>query len=303
MKKLLITSLAVTLCTAILLCISLGSLVSMSDRIESLTNTVENLRKNVEEMNSELSSMEWELTEIREAADSLLTLEDVTPGDFHPETGTVDIHLQLLPKIVTEDMELTVTLEDQTLVLTRHENIFTGVLNVDLFDEAEPVLTVTSSVGIQTQTLEAVRSCVFYKDYLPEVWRNMFGVSDGPEGKTMLDVGFCFDRSMLLPEVSADFESVTLIRHRNGQEDHRQDITKMLRETGEEGMTEYTTSFLIGLNEEVLVQVIAVDTYGYVHQMTVQCCAEENYEDTAWVQGETYQICDPAGNVLYNDSF
>lgn len=303
MKKMLIASFAVTLCMAILLGISLGSLISVSNRIESLTIMVENLCKNVEEMNSELSSMEWELNEIREAADSLLTLEDVTPGDFHPETGTVDIHLQLVPKTVTEDMELTVTVEDQTLVLSRNDNIFTGVLPVGLFDEAEPVLTVTSAVGIQTQTLESVRSCVFYKDYLPEVWRNMFGVSDGPEGKTMLDVGFCFDRSMLLPEVAADFESVTLVRQRNGQQDHRQDITKMLRETGEEGMSEYTTSFLIGQNEEVLVQVIAVDTYGYVHQMTVRCGAEENSEETAWVQEEINQICDPSGNVLYSEYY
>jgi hypothetical protein len=304
MKKWLITGLTVMLCMAILLVIGSGCLISLSNQIRSLTVTIEDLNKNVMEMYRQLSAVESELNKLYEDSNSLLAMEDVTPGDFDPQTGTVNLHLQLAPKIVTEDMELSVTMGSQKLVLTRYDTIFTGDLKVGLFEEELPVLTITSSAGVQTQSLETVSSGVFfYTDYLPQIWRNMFGVSDSSEGKTMLDVGFCFDRSMLRPDVAADFESITLIRERNGREELRQDVTKLVQETGELGMSAYATSFLIEPNEEVLVQIIAVDTYGYEHQITLRCGAQGDVEETSWLQEETMQICDSSGNVLYTDSY
>ena len=304
MKKWLITGLTAMLCMAILLVISSGCLISLSNQVQSLTVTVEDLNRNVMEMYRQLSAVESELNKLYEDSNSLLAMEDITPGDFDPQTGTVDIHLQLVPKIVTEDMELSVTMGSQKLVLTRYDNIFTGDLKVGLFEEELPVLTITSSAGVQTQPLETVSSGVFfYTDYLPQIWRNMFGVSDSPEGKTMLDVGFCFDRTMLLPGNTVDFQSVTLVRQRNNQEELRQDITKQLRENGEMGRSEYTTTFTAEQGDEVVVQLTAVDTYGYVHQLTVRCYAVGETEDAEWIQEETSRICDPSGNVLYTDSY
>lgn len=279
-------------------------------KIGTLTDDIKNLRSQNSNLDSEIQMLRNEINSVYDNVDkrlkrqaSLISGVDYTIGKPSDDMKSIQLSLTVIPKTISDDMELSVKIDGNNASLTRNGNEFTGTIDIGLFVDYDqwPLLSIKTSEGTKTEYLEDVDVSYLFSNYLPSLEADMSASSELNNGKLQVDAGFRIASHPASGNKSVTFTSFTLTEEVNGKEINRQDITDEVRKSGENYNTQYIKSFEVSHGDELKVYVIAEDSLGYIHKTLVHYWAEsENGAQAETVfGGET--IFDKNGNMLYGD--
>lgn len=273
------------------LCLLIGVLcallIIMGSRVSTLSGEIDVLRSDLAAMRSQLSSqiagISSSLRTEMEAHSRLVLTAESRFGALDPDTATVAMTVTVVPKTVTEDTSLALTVDGATVEMTRGEgNAFTVTVPVGLFDygDAYPTLAITSGGVTQTELLTEVGYVHLWAQYLPTMGADMGGRTTWSSGKLKLDHTLSLNVEEA-PVALADhgretyFTSVALVTEIDGREVSREDLTEALtspqvgRITSASLDRPYQKTLTVAEQETVKIYVIATDSLGYVHRVNV----------------------------------
>ncbi|MBE6813758.1 MAG: hypothetical protein E7523_12935 [Ruminococcaceae bacterium] len=279
-------------------------------KIATLTDDVKNLKRQNSNLDSEIQMLKNEINSIYNNVDkqlkeqaSLISGVDYNIGNPSEDMKSVQLSLTVVPKMISDDMELSVAIEGNSALLERNGNEFTGTIDVGLFVDYDqwPLLSIKTSEGTKTEYLEGVDVSYLFSDHLPALEADMSASSKLSNGKLQIDAGFRISSKPVSEKTPITFTSFILVEEVNGKEISRQDITNEVRKSGENYNTRYIKSFEVSSEDTLKVYVIAEDSLGYIHKTLVHYWIEsENGAQAETVfGGET--IFDKNGNMLYGD--
>ncbi len=218
---------------------------------------------------------------------------------------SVELLLTVVPKSISNDTQVSVTVDGKTVQLQRKGNEYEGKVDVGLFVDYDnwPLLSVTSANETKTEYLEDVDVSNLFTQYLPTLYADMFGDEQYSDGTLSVDLGFSVESKPSSAKNPVTFNSFTLVKEVNGKEISRQDITNEVRKSGENYDTRYTQKFKVARGDELRVYVIAEDSLGYIHKTLAHYWyeTEDGAQAEATLVGE--MIYDKNGNLLYGEAF
>ncbi len=257
-----------------------GKITSLADE-QQMTRSA--LEQEISYLQGQVSDLEQELSE----QNSLITAFDYELSELDPETMTSKVTLHCTPKSYGEDTEITVSMGNYEIPLTRGSGgIFTGSTDIGIFEALpeEAVVTITTGGISQTQTTDQQPYPFLCYEALP--WMDVYCA----ESEFSYTNGTC--KAELTVENSASdwFHDLTLIVRVNGTETERHDLTMQ------------TESFSFSIpseeNDSITIYATGVDEYGLTHEIFLSGWEDESY----WTEAEKFcTIYDADGNLLFDE--
>lgn len=289
---------------AVLLAFSLYKIALLSDEIDSLKSRNSNLTGDVQVLRDEINSIYDNVDKQLKKQASLISGVDFSIGNPSEDMKTVELSLTVVPKVISDDMQVSVTVEGVTAPLERNGSEFTGTIDVGLFVDYNqwPLLSIKSAGETKTEYLEDIDVSYMFSRHLPSLYADMSGGNGKlSDGTLSVDLGFSIESKPAYGNAPITFTSFTLIEEVNGKEISRQDITDEVRKSGESYNTRYVKNFKVTYGDELKVYVIAEDSLGYIHKTLAHYWleSEDGAQAEAVFGGE--MIYDKDGNLLYGD--
>ena len=286
-----------------LLVFSFFKIAELSDAVENLQRENTSLSNGIQALRDDIQSIYNNVdTKLKEQA-SLVSGVDFEIGNISEDMKSVELALTVVPKLVSDDMEVTITVDGNTVPLTRNDSEFSGSVAVGLFVDYNqwPLLSIKSAEGTKTEYLDSVDVSYLFTRHLPSLYADMSASSTLKNGSLQVDAGFSVESKPASNNSPITFVSFTLIEEVNGEEISRTDITDEVRKSGDSYNTRYIKSFEMSQKDELKIYVIAEDTLGYIHKTLAHFWIQN--EDGAVAEavfgGEL--IYDKNGNLLYGD--
>ena len=286
-----------------LLVFSFFKIAELSDAVENLQRENTSLSNGIQALRDDIQSIYNNVdTKLKEQA-SLVSGVDFEIGNISEDMKSVELALTVVPKLVSDDMEVTITVDGNTVPLTRNGSEFSGSVAVGLFVDYNqwPLLSIKSAEGTKTEYLDSVDVSYLFTRHLPSLYADMSASSTLKNGSLQVDAGFSVESKPASNNSPITFVSFTLIEEVNGEEISRTDITDEVRKSGDSYNTRYIKSFEMSQKDELKIYVIAEDTLGYIHKTLAHFWIQN--EDGAVAEavfgGEL--IYDKNGNLLYGD--
>ncbi len=285
------------------------ALIASFTKITALEHEIDNVRSHYA---SEVSMLRQEISGIYQNVDkqlkeeaSLLSNAEASFGELNVEDHTIPVTLTVVPKLITEDTAVQVSLNGRTADLTKSGNKYTGTIPVDLFTEEERLLlTITTAAGIQTQYIQDVYVAGRWPEYIPTLYHcDISGKATFTEGKYTLNASLDINSSPLSETPGVRFEKYVLVTEHNGKEIDREDITSDVLDYpsypgGVYFRGEYKREYAVTEGDELVIRVEATDTLGYVHTMVLHYWKEQRGAVAEAINGGEL-IFDSNGNLLY----
>ena len=287
----------------VLLAVSLARITSLENELNDLrrnyANDVNQLRRQIESIYDNVDTM------LQEEA-SLLSGVEAEYGSVDQENHTIQVGLTVIPKTISDDMILSVSVNGRVAKLQREGNAYTGVIPVDLFTKDEQLLlTIETAAGVQTQYLQEVYLDYLWDKYLPSLYHgDMFDDATYQNGTYTLSGGIDLT---FAPGADVRFEKFVLITSINGAEQNRMDITEdvlshALFDHGvyfsDGDLLEKT--YAVQEGDELRIDLEATDTLGYVHRILVHYWKQQGGA-VAEAVNASETIYDAAGNLIYGN--
>ena len=287
----------------VLLIVSFFKIAELSDAVENLQRENTSLSNGIQALRYDIQAIYDNVdTKLKEQA-SLVAGVDFEIGDISDDMKSVELALTVVPKLVSDDMEVTVSVDGKTVHLTQNGSEFTGSVAVGLFVGYNewPLLSIKSAEGTKTEYLDSIDVSYLYSRHLPSLYADMSASSTLKNGKLQVDAGFSVESKPASNNSPITFVSFTLIEEINGEEVNRSDITDEVRKSGNSYNTRYIKSFEMTQEDELKVYVIAEDTLGYIHKTLAHFWiqSEDGAVAEAVFGGEL--IYDKDGNLLYGE--
>ncbi len=302
-KKQINTNRIIILLLGVFLVIGAIKLGTLTDDVNHLKSRNSNLEAEIQMLSNEINSVYSNIDKQLKEEASLISGVDYTVGNLSEDMKSVQLSLTVVPKMISDDMELSVAIDGNSASLTRNGNEFTCTIDVGLFVAYDqwPLLSVKTSEGTKTEFLDGIDVSYLFSNYLPILEADMTASSKLSNGKLQVEAGFRISSMPVSEKSPVTFKSFTLVEEVNGKEVNRADITDEVRKSGEIYDTQYVKSFEVSYGDELEVYVIAEDTLGYIHKTLAYYWIEsENGAQAETVfSGET--IFDKDGNILYGD--
>lgn len=289
---------------AILLAVSLYKIALLSDEIDSLKSRNSNLTGDIEVLRDEINSIYDNVDKQLKKQASLISGVDFSIGNPSEDMKTVELSLTVVPKAISDDMQVSVTVDGVTAPLERNGSEFTGTIDVGLFVDYNqwPLLSIKSAGETKTEYLEDVDVSNMFSRHLPSLYADMSGGSGKlSDGTLSVDLGFSIESKPAYGNAPITFTSFTLIEEVNGKEISKQDITDEVRKSGESYNTRYVKNFKVTYGDELKVYVIAEDSLGYIHKTLAHYWLESEDGSSAEAVFGGEMIYDKDGNLLYGD--
>lgn len=302
-KKQINSNRIIILLLAVLLVVSAIKIGALTDDVKKLKSQNSNLDSEIQMLRNEINSIYNNVDKQLKEEASLISGVDYTIGNPSEDMKSIQLSLTVVPKMISDDMELSVIIDGNSASLTRNDNEFTGTIDVGLFVDYDqwPLLSIKTSEGIKTEYLDGVDVSYLFSNHLPKLEADMSASSKLSNGKLQVEAGFRIASHLAYGNAPITFKSFTLIEEVNGKEISKQDITDEVRKSGENYNTRYIKSFEVSQGDELKVYVIAEDSLGYIHKTLAHYWIES--ENSAQAEtvfgGET--IFDKDGNMLYGD--
>ena len=289
---------------AVLLAFSLYKIATLSDAIDLLKSRNSNLTGDIQILREEINSIYDNVDKQLKKQASLISGVDFSIGNPSEDMKTVELSLTVVPKLISDDMQVSVTVDGVTAPLERNGNEFKGTIDVGLFVDYNqwPLLSIKSAGETKTEYLEDVDVSYMFSRHLPSLYADMSGGGGKfTDGSLSVDLGFSIESKPAYGNAPITFTSFTLIEEVNGKEISRQDITDEVRKSGESYNTRYVKNFKVTYGDELKVYVIAEDSLGYIHKTLAHYWleSEDGAQAEAVFGGE--MIYDKDGNLLYGD--
>ena len=289
---------------AILLAFSLYKIAYLSKQIDSLITENSRLTADIQGLNSSINSIYDNVDKQLKKQASLISGVDFSIGNPSEDMKTVELSLTVVPKAISNDMQVSVTIDGVTAPLERNGSEFAGTIDVGLFVDYNqwPLLSIKSAGETKTEYLEDIDVSYMFSRHLPSLYADMSGGGGKfTDGSLSVDLGFSIESKPAYGNAPITFTSFTLIEEVNGEEISRQDITDEVRKSGESYNTRYVKNFKVTYGDELKVYVIAEDSLGYIHKTLAHYWleSEDGAQAEAVFGGE--MIYDKDGNLLYGD--
>ncbi len=292
----------------VILILAIALIVSFT-KITALEHEIDNVRSHYA---SEVSMLRQEISGIYQNVDqqlkeeaSLLSSAEAEFGELNVEDHTIPVTLTVVPKLITEDTALQVSLNGRTTDLTKSGNTYIGTIQVDLFTENEQLLlTITTAEGTQTQYIQDIYVAGRWYEYLPHLYHSdISGNATFTEGKYAMDVTLTINSSPLSETPGVRFEKYVLVTELNGKELSREDITNDVLNypnypDGVYFSESYQKEYEAYEGDELVIRLEATDTLGYVHTMILHYWKEQQGAVAEAINGSEL-IYDSNGNLLY----
>ena len=288
----------------------IGLLVFILYQIAVLKDDIDNLKYRNSTLSAQVQTLRDEIHSVYDNVDdklkeqaSLVAGVDFQIGDISDDMKSVELALKVVPKLVSDDMEVAVSVDGKTVPLTRNGSEFTGSVAVGLFVDYNqwPLLSIKSADGTKTEYLDSVDVSYLFARHLPSLYADMSASSTLKNGKLQVDAGFSVESKPASNNSPITFVSFTLIEEINGEEVSRSDITEEVRKSGNSYNTRYVKSFEMSQEDELKIYVIAEDNLGYIHKTLAHFWiqSEDGAVAEAVFGGEL--IYDKDGNLLYGE--
>ena len=289
---------------AILLAFSLYKIATLSDEIDHLKSRNSNLTGDIQVLREEINSIYDNVDKQLKKQASLISGVDFSIGNPSADMKTVELSLMVVPKSISDDMQVSVTVDGNTALLERNGNGFTGTIDVGLFVDYNqwPLLSIVSAGETKTEYLENVDISYMFSRHLASLYADMSGGSGKfSDGTLSVDLGFTVETKPASQNAPVTFTSFTLVEEVNGKEINRQDITDEVRKSGESYNTQYVKNFKVTYGDKLKVYVIAEDSLGYIHKTLAHYWLEREDGSQAETVFGGEMIYDKDGNLLYGD--
>ena len=287
----------------VLLAVSLARITSLENELNDLrrnyANEVNQLRRQIESIYDNVDTM------LQEEA-SLLSGVEAEYGSVDQENHTIQVGLTVIPKTISNDMTLSVSVNGRVAKLQREGNAHIGVIPVDLFTKDEQLLlTIETAAGVQTQYLQEVYLDYLWDKYLPSLYHgDMFDDAAYQNGTYTLGGGLDLT---FAPGSDVQFEKFVLITRINGTEQNRLDITEdvLSHELSKHGVyfsddDLLEKTYAVQEGDELRIDLEATDTLGYVHRILIHYWKQQSGAVAEAVNASEI-IYDAAGNLIYGN--
>ena len=209
-------------------------LVIISLQLYDLSQTVSDLKSNysnnINNLHNNINSIYNNVDEKLKEQASLLSYVDFEYGIFNSKTNKVPITIKVIPKVITDDMQLSMKVGKDNIIFVRNGNEFSAEFEVYIFtpgDNRYPVLNIKSGDEIKTELLEGVEVCDIRYKFIPSVYTSVYDISASfSEGNLVLNGNYnvyCETVDSLNTENC--FEKMYITYELNGKEIKREEIT------------------------------------------------------------------------------
>jgi hypothetical protein len=298
-KKLLSACLVLIFCLTVLSAVGIVKLCFLSGAVSDLNYKCEQLERDVDILCSDLSSLHTELAKNFREANSLFESVEYTLVGVDSEAGTAACEFTIIPKLISQQTNLTLTIGNTTHSLLREGNVFTGTVEFPVFTEEIPCVAVTDEVGTQQQQLEEVDLYWACREWLPSM--QYIGSETISTTKDWTQVGLNYEFVYKSEHTPVTFVKVTEIHRTNGEETVHRVVTDLILKDDTSDYAEYFSNCVVMKDSVVEVVLRAEDSLGYIHEMTT-CC--ESSED-GWFEGgfgsALESIYTPDGRLLFGE--
>ena len=288
--------LAIALCASIYKINALESDLKNLDKAmdwqyQQVVNQVQSIYQNVDE-------------KLREEA-SLLSLVEAEYGEFDLENHTIDVTVKLVPKLISEEMKVQVSINGRNTELSRTGNNFVGTIPVDIYNVGEQILmTIETAAGTQTQYLSEIQVEYLWGDRIPSLYySDITGQATFAEGKYTLNGHININCSPTVQTPDVKFENFMLVTELNGKQINKEDITSDVLNyeaypNGVYWYDEYNMECEAVEGDELGIYLEAADSLGYLHRMLLHHWKVLDGATAEAVDGSEY-IYDPNGVQIF----
>ena len=286
----------------IALTISFVQIGLLNERIDQLQNGIHNQHQQfMNQIESIYTNVDRQLKE--EA--SLLSGVDAEYGEISIEDHTIDVTVKLVPKLISENMKVQVSIDGRSTDLSRDGSAFSGTIAVDIYNVGEQMLmTIKTDSGTQTQFLSEIRTEYLWEGKIPSLYHcDISGNGTFTEGKYTLNGTIDINCSPIEYTPDIKFVKFVLVTEQNGTEINREDITSEVLnyQTYPHGVywrDEYKMECEAKEGDDVRIYLEATDSLGYLHRMLIHQWREQNGTMAEAVDGNEY-IFDPNGVQIF----
>ena len=263
----------------------------MNSSISMLENSVNSIYNNVDQ-------------QLKEEA-SLLSCVEAEYGDINLKDHTIDVSVKLVPKLISEDMKISVSINGRSADLAKTGSSFTGSIPVDIYNMGELMLmSIETEAGTQTQYLSEIQVEYLWDTRIPSLYYcDVSGQGSFTDGKYTFDGHIDINCSSTEQTPDVRFEKFVLVTERNGTEINREDITDdvMNYEAYPHGVywrDEYKMECEAKEGDDVRIYLEATDSLGYLHRMLIHQWREQNGAMAEAVDASEY-IYAPDGTPVF----
>ena len=254
------------------------SLCACIYKINALESDLKNLDYSWERQNQQIINQVQSIYQnvdekLREEA-SLLSSVAAEYGDIDLENHTIDVTVKIVPKLISDDLNIQISMNGRKAELSRDGNYFIGTIPVDIYNIGEQMLmTIDTAAGTQTQYLSEIRVEYLWGERIPSLYySDISGQATFAEGKYTLNGHININCSPAVQTPDVTFESFILVSELNGKEIGKDDITSEVLNyeaypNGVYWYDTYQTECEAVEGDELGIYLEATDSLGYLHRM------------------------------------
>ena len=264
---------------------------SLNSQYHMLTTQVESIYTSVDQM-------------LKEEA-SLLSNVTAEHGELNVDDHTIDVTVSLVPKLISDDMKVQLSINGRTTELSRNGSNFTGMIPVNIYNKDEQLLmTIETAAGIQTQFLHEVQTEYLWEGRLPSLYHcEISGERGLSEGKYTITGELDINCSPIEDTPNVHFEKFVLVTELNGKEIDREDISQdvLNYQTYPHGVYfrhDYQMECEAAEGDELGIYLEATDSLGYLHRRLIHHWKQQNGNVAEAVDASEY-IYAPDGTPVF----
>ena len=285
-----------------LLVFSLVQIVMLRNEINNLKSVNSRLSSEINQINGNINSIYTNVDEKLKKQASILSGVNYDIGEINNDNETVPVSLKVVPKNLSDDMQLAVKIGDETTAFTRKGNEFTAEFNVGLFIgyEEYPLLTIKNAEGTQSEYLEDVDLSYQFDKYFPTLEADIQGSSTTyRDSSAHINSTFNVSVHQYGNDSDVTFTKITLVEMLNGEEIGRKDITDKVTEADISYTEKYEKDIDISDGYDLRLYIIAENSLGYTHEVLAGCWMDDKTEAMIETDLDNEIIYDKNGNMLW----
>ena len=278
-------------------------------KINSLSDEIDDLKREyvseVDMLQDQINSVYRNVDEELKKQASLLTESTFSLGELDIKTQKVPVTIQIVPKEISEDMQIKVELDGEQADFVKNGNFYEATIPVGLFliEEPYPMVSITTAGVTKTEKLEEMWLGELWGKWFPSLWaEDTTGRSSFKDGKLVFDTQTLIEWDYPNNDSQIVFENFAIVTEINGKEVKRVDVTDKVKnaEGFAEGIValEFTDTYEAVVGDAVSVYVVAEDSFGYIHKTLAHFWKKSGGATAETVYGGE-SIYDKQGNMIY----
>lgn len=278
-------------------------------KINSLSDEMDDLKRDyvseVDMLQDQINSVYRNVDEELKKQASLLTESTFSLGELDIKTQKVPVTIQIVPKEISEDMQIKVELDGEQADFVKNGNFYEATIPVALFltEDPYPMVSITTTGITKTEKLEEIWLGELWGKWFPSLWaEDTTGRSSFKDGKLVFDTQTLIEWDYSDNVSKIIFENFAIVTEINGKEVKRVDVTEKVKNADgfAEGVValEFTDTYEAVEGDAVSVYVVAEDSFGYIHKTLAHFWKKSGGATAETVYGGE-SIYDKQGNMIY----